>query len=97
MDLKKQVVAVLCLFGFAVGPLFSQDYESIDGAMIYDHDLQQNYVMMFSEHSSPMWTITFPAETPMVGPCAWSIPTVRSWRSIRIQAAIIWMVGVNMP
>ena len=38
MDIKKQVVAVLCLFGFAVGPIFSQDYESIDGALIYDHD-----------------------------------------------------------
>ncbi len=38
MDIKKQVVAVLCLFVFALGPIFSQDYESIDGALIYDHD-----------------------------------------------------------
>ncbi len=38
MDIRKQVAAVLCLFGFAAGPIFSQDYESIDGALIYDYD-----------------------------------------------------------
>ena len=38
MNIKKHVVAVLCLFGFTVGTIFSQDYESIDGALIYDHD-----------------------------------------------------------
>ena len=38
MNISKQVAAVLCLFGFAVGTIFSQDYEPIDGALIYDHD-----------------------------------------------------------
>ena len=38
MNISKQVAAVLCLFGFSMGTTFSQDYESIDGALIYDHD-----------------------------------------------------------
>jgi len=38
MNNGKQAVAVLCLFGLAAGTVFAQDGESIDGALIYDHD-----------------------------------------------------------
>ena len=36
--ISKQAVAILCLLWFTAGTIFSQDYESIDGALIYDHD-----------------------------------------------------------
>ncbi len=38
MNISKQAVAILCLLWFTAGTIFSQDYESIDGALIYDHD-----------------------------------------------------------
>ena len=38
MNVRKQAVAVLCLFGLAAGTVFAQDNESIDGALIYDHN-----------------------------------------------------------
>ena len=38
MHIREQTVAVLCLFGLAAGTVFAQDKESIDGAVIYDHD-----------------------------------------------------------
>ena len=37
MNLTKLLLAV-CVFGLAAGAAFAQDYESIDGAVIYDHD-----------------------------------------------------------
>jgi len=36
--ISKQAVAILCLLWFTAATIFSQDYESIDGALIYDHD-----------------------------------------------------------
>ena len=38
MNISKQAVAILCFLWFTAGPIFSQDYESIHGAVIYDHD-----------------------------------------------------------
>ena len=38
MNIRKQAIAVLCLFGLAAGTVSAQNNESIDGALIYDHD-----------------------------------------------------------
>lgn len=38
MNLTKQMLAVFCLAAFTAGLAFSQDYEEIDGALIYDYD-----------------------------------------------------------
>ena len=37
MNLRKPML-VVCVFGLAAGAAFPQDYESIDGAVIYDYD-----------------------------------------------------------
>ena len=37
MNLRKPLLAV-CVFGLAAGAAFAQDYESIEGAVVYDYD-----------------------------------------------------------
>ena len=96
MNIRKQAVAVLCLFGFAASTVFAQDNESIDGALIYDHDPSTKLGDRVFGRSCPISNTIHPAETLTAGPCAWSIPTARSWRSIRIRATTIWMVGASM-